>query len=203
MVRFITLLLAMSVCSASDALAQQTQTWTDAQARQVTIPVAKNHAQCMANGEKMGYSIAASTAYCDKQFPQTRTATGAQALPDLKLPAGMVPAMTPPARNVPAEFAAFFGKWGGYWRNLNPSNLIIESVSPSGDVRAIYLYALAAEAANPQVFKVRGKIENNILTWGDAQRGFGYEFTMTDGKLVGDYFVKGNQQGHVVMSKMP
>jgi hypothetical protein len=61
-----------------------------------------------------------------------------------------------------------------------------------------------AKARSPaQAFKFRGRIEGNVLLLGDSVRGFGLQFTMTpDGKLRGERFVRGNQAGKIILSKM-
>jgi hypothetical protein len=124
-------------------------------------------------------------------------------VPNLPLPAGVVPEIEQPERDVQTEYSAFFGKWGGYWGDKNPSNLIVESVTYLGDVRAIYLFALAKEEKSPKIWKVRARIEKNTLSWGDPQRGIGFEFRITaDGKLKGERFERGFQAGGIVMVKM-
>jgi len=55
----------------------------------------------------------------------------------------------------------------------------------------------------PGAINFRGRIEGDVLSWGDATGGIGFEFKVTpDGKLKGERFNRGAQQGAVVMSRM-
>ena len=56
---------------------------------------------------------------------------------------------------------------------------------------------------SPGAINFRARIEGDILSWGDIMGGVGFEFKMThDGKLKGERYNHGGQQGAVVMSKM-
>src|SRR5436305_2074807 len=60
-----------------------------------------------------------------------------QVVPSLNipLPANITIDMKKPEQGVPPEFAAFAGKWGGLWNGQLPSNVIVESVSKTGEAR--------------------------------------------------------------------
>lgn len=105
-----------------------------------------------------------------------------------------------PAPDVPAKLAAFSGVWRGYWGGALPSLLIVERVSPSGDADGIYLWG-----ADPRgrfaggSDKFRAKIAGGMLSW---ESGVKFQFAvLPDGKLHGERYVSGRQQGDVTMMK--
>jgi hypothetical protein len=91
---------------------------------------------------------------------------------------GPAPSVQAPGPDVPANFAAFSGRWVGIWDN-NPqstTSLTIESVSPTGDVTGSYVYM-----GNPSMFAVK-------ITDGTINFGSRYKFTFRlrpDGKMEG------------------
>jgi Glyoxalase superfamily protein len=124
-------------------------------------------------------------------------------LPTLALPPDITVDLQPPSPDVPSEYAIFVGKWGGYWGGELASNLYVVSVTPSGSARGVYAWGISDLVKTPGAINFRARIEGEILTWGDVTQGIGFEFKVTpDGKLKGQRFHHGGQQGAVVMSKM-
>jgi hypothetical protein len=89
------------------------------------------------------------------------------------------PNVQAPGPDVPANFAAFSGRWVGIWDN-NPrwtTSLTIESVSPTGDVICSYVFM----SENPSKFAA--KITDDTINFGNR-----YKFTFRlrpDGKMEG------------------
>ena len=105
---------------------------------------------------------------------------------------------------MPSQYAVFLvGKWSGYWGGELASNVYVVSVTPSGGARGVYAWGISNLIKTPGAINFRARIEGDILSWGDIMGGVGFEFKMThDGKLKGERYNHGGQQGAVVMSKM-
>jgi len=126
-----------------------------------------------------------------------------ETLPTLSLPSAITIDVKPPSPDVPSEYAAFIGKWGGYWGGELASNLYVLSVSSSGDARGVYAWDISDLVKTSGAINFRAQIEGGILSWGDVTGGIGFEFcVMPDGRLKGERYNRGAQQGAVVMSKM-
>ena len=124
-------------------------------------------------------------------------------LPTLALPADITIDIQPPSPDVPSQYAVFVGKWSGYWGGELASNVYVVSVTPSGGARGVYAWGISNLIKTPGAINFRARIEGDILSWGDIMGGVGFEFKMThDGKLKGERYNHGGQQGAVVMSKM-
>jgi hypothetical protein len=124
-------------------------------------------------------------------------------LPTLPLPPDISLDIQQAPVNIPEQYAKFIGKWGGYWGGVLASNLYVEDVTPSGDARGVYAWGTSDIVKASGAIKFRARIKNDVLSWGDVQRGIGFEFRVTpEGKLKGDRFNHGGQAGAVVMSKM-
>ena len=124
-------------------------------------------------------------------------------LPTLALPPDITIDVQPPSPEVPSQYAAFVGKWGGYWGGELASNVYVASVTPTGDVRGVYAWGKSNLIENPGAINFRARIKGDILCWGDGAEGIGFEFKLTpDGKLKGERYNHGAQQGAVIMSKM-
>jgi hypothetical protein len=124
-------------------------------------------------------------------------------LPTLALPPGMTADIQPPSPDVPSQYAVFVGTWGGYWGGELASNVHVVSVSPAGDARGVYAWGVSDFVITPGAINFRARIEGDVLSWGDAAGGIGFEFKVTpDGKLKGERYNQGAQQGAVVMSRM-
>ena len=123
--------------------------------------------------------------------------------PTLTLPADITIEIQPPPPEVPSQYAAFVGKWGGYWGGELASNVYVESVTLSGGARGVYAWGKSKLINTPGTINFRARIEGGVLSWGDVTGGIGFEFKVTpDGKLKGERYNHGAQQGSVVMSKM-
>lgn len=123
--------------------------------------------------------------------------------PTVKLPADIEPNIRQPGPEIPKEFAAFVGKWGGHWGGSLASNLYVESVSRTGDARGVYVWGTSKSVRTPGATKFRARIEDNVLSWGDSAKGIGFEFKIrSDGKITGERYNRGSAEGIVVMSKM-
>jgi hypothetical protein len=132
-----------------------------------------------------------------------KRAEAAKPPPSLALPADVVLEIQPPAPNSPPEHVDLIGKWGGYWGNVNPSNLIVESITRSGVVRGVYVFS-SSRTKQIEVAKIRAKFAEGILSWGDPTKGVGFEFKVgKEGKLIGERFDRGMQSGSIVMTKIP
>ena len=124
-------------------------------------------------------------------------------LPTVALPSDMTTDVQPPSPDVPSQYAAFVGKWGGYWGGELASNVYVVGVTAAGDARGVYAWGISNFVMAPGAINFRGRIEGDVLSWGDATGGIGFEFKVTpDGKLKGERFNRGAQQGAVVMSRM-
>ena len=124
-------------------------------------------------------------------------------LPTLALPPNIAIDIQPPSPEVPSRYAVFVGKWGGYWGGELASNVYVVSVTPSGEARGVYIWGISNLVKAPGAINFRARIEGDILSLGDVTEGIGFEFKVTpDGKLKGERYNHGAQQGVVVMSKM-
>jgi hypothetical protein len=124
-------------------------------------------------------------------------------LPTLALPPDITIDIQQPSPDVPFQYAVFVGKWGGYWGGELASNIYVESVTPSGGARGVYAWGVSDLVKTPGAINFRARIEGDILSWGDVTGGIGFEFKVVpDGKLKGERYNHGAQQGAVVMSKM-
>lgn len=100
-----------------------------------------------------------------------------------------------------AQCAAFEGKWSGRWDGTLDSTLIVESTKASGEARGVYTWGRSLYVS-PGSTNFRGKIDGDMLTWGDGIKGVGFEFKLLpNGSLKGERFNRGSQQGAVTMKK--
>jgi hypothetical protein len=129
--------------------------------------------------------------------------TSNEMLPTLALASDITIDIKPPSPDVPSQYAAFVGKWGGYWGGELASNVYVVSVTSSGGARGVYAWGISNLVKFPGAINFRARIEDDTLSWGDVTEGIGFEFKVTpDGKLKGERYNHGAQQGAVVMSKM-
>jgi hypothetical protein len=106
------------------------------------------------------------------------------------------------AQSLP-DLAGFVGKWGGYWGLTLPSYLYVETINESGAASVVYAWGTNQSVNTPGAVKVRAKVENGVLSWGDPVNGIGFEFKLQpDGKLHGERYNKTALQGVVTISKM-
>jgi hypothetical protein len=130
-------------------------------------------------------------------------AASTETLPTLDLPPEITIEIQPPSLEVPSQYAVFVGKWGGYWGGELASNVYVTSVTPTGDVRGVYAWGISSFVQAHGAVNFRGRIKGDLLCWGNAEEGIGFEFKVTsDGKLKGERYNHGTQQGTVVMTKM-
>jgi hypothetical protein len=130
-------------------------------------------------------------------------AASTEALPTLALPPEITIDIQPPSPEVPSQYAVFVGKWGGHWGGELASNVYVTSVTATGDARGVYAWGRSNFVETPGAVNFRGRIKGDLLCWGNAADGVGFEFKVTsDGKLQGERYNHGTQQGAVFMSKM-
>ncbi len=131
------------------------------------------------------------------------SAPDSASLPTVALPPDTTIDIQPPSPEVPSQYAVFVGKWAGYWGGELASNVYVVSVTPSGDARGVYTWGISNLVKTPGAINFRARIEGDVLSWGDVAEGVGFEFKVTpDGKLKGERYNRGAQQGAVVMSRM-
>ena len=128
----------------------------------------------------------------------------AKSPPKLPTPKDVTLEMKTPSGSVAKDIAVFAGKWGGYWGDVLPSNLIVEDVGDQRNVAGVYLWGdnkkLGIVGGGE---KFRGEIVDGVLKWGDAKQGIGFEFKpRPDGKLGGERYNAGHLEGAIVMSRM-
>lgn len=117
---------------------------------------------------------------------------------NLTVPASAV--VVAPGPEVPAEYAAFSGKWGGYWGGELPSILVVEQISPDGRASGIYIWGdHPSGRIQSGSSKFRAMIENGILKWGNNVQ---FEFRRAGDELLGERYNRGAQQGAVTMRRM-
>ena len=67
----------------------------------------------------------------------------------------------------------------------------------------MYAWGKSKVVKTSGAIKIRARIQGDVLSWGDATGGIGFEFKVTpDGKLKGERYNHGAQDGAIVMSKM-
>jgi dienelactone hydrolase len=109
----------------------------------------------------------------------------------------------PPGPEVPAPSAAFSGVWaGGAWDGILPHVLIVEQVSPTGDVAVISSWGDAPDWQMTRGFtRVLGRIDHGRLILVYPSRGARAEYMMdAQGALQGTY-MRGRAVGKVVLGR--
>lgn len=135
---------------------------------------------------------------------RSRDSTSSEALPTLALPHEMTIDIQAPSPEVPPQYAAFVGKWGGYWGGELASNVYVTNITPAGDASGVYAWGTSSFVETPGAINFRARMKGESLCWGDFAEGIGFEFkVMPDGKLKCERYNHGAQQGDVVMSRMP
>lgn len=97
-----------------------------------------------------------------------------------------------PAADVPAEFAAFSGVWGGTWGPDLDGKLAVQTISTEG---AAVVYYAVGDA--PGFFKAQGYLKNGQITGQTLvvplNEGIKATYTMQpDGTLAGEYNRRGD-----------
>jgi hypothetical protein len=124
-------------------------------------------------------------------------------LPSVMLPSGIMVAIETPSAAIPAAYSSFVGKWGGFWNGTLPSNLIVESVTESGEARVVYAWGTDKYVRSPGGARLMATISGGVLSWGPTANGIMFRFKLrSDGKLDGERSDKGQPGGVVTMSKM-
>lgn len=134
--------------------------------------------------------------------------TAAQTAPILPLPSDITLQMREPGPDIAPDRAAFVGKWGGSLIigtavKRRAINVIVESVTEAGDASVVFIW----DKFNDQPAggrKLRGKIADGQLSWGNCTTGLCYQFKQTDeGKLAGERYDHGKKIAVVTMVRMP
>ncbi|MCA8928725.1 MAG: hypothetical protein KDC18_11695 [Alphaproteobacteria bacterium] len=114
-------------------------------------------------------------------------------------PAGT--AVVAPASDVPAQMAAFSGTWRGKWQRVLDALLVVETVSPTGQVQATYAWADALNwSIHAGSTRLKGQITGNTLQLEPLPDGGKIHYVMRpDGSLDGHYVWGGGPtEGHFV-----
>ena len=95
--------------------------------------------------------------------------------------------ITPPAKGVPAKYAAFSGMWAGRLEGMYEGALAVQTISPKGQVTVTYAWGNLADNS-PGVAGGAGKIVGNTLKLGRLPNGADATFAMLpDGTLAVTY----------------
>ncbi|MFD2055385.1 hypothetical protein ACFSQT_20695 [Mesorhizobium calcicola] len=91
--------------------------------------------------------------------------------------------ITPPAKGVPAKYAAFSGNWAGRLEGTSEGKLAVQSVSSKGEVTVTYAWGILGDN-NPGEAAGAGKIVGTTLKLGRLPNGADVSFAMLpDGTL--------------------
>jgi hypothetical protein len=106
---------------------------------------------------------------------------GGMAVPDLSADSNPPITIATPGPNVPPDYAAFVGKWGGVWGS-DPTwttTLVVETVTPAGKAKVTYFFQ-----DNPKS-QITANIADGVLSW--SGRGeIKFKFSLApDGRLLG------------------
>ena len=100
-----------------------------------------------------------------------------------------------PTPTTPVEFAKFVGVWGGgKWDDKLCHTLVVESVDPRGNVRAIYSYGTYEgwDIHNADWFRPTGTIKGGVLKLTTFRNGAEVTYRMEGDSLSGEYLRRGN-----------
>jgi len=70
--------------------------------------------------------------------------------------------VTPPSSDVPAEYAAFSGKWVGVWDRVQDHVLVVETITGT-EAKVVYAVGLAPWTPTPRYSRMTGKLEGKVL----------------------------------------
>ena len=99
--------------------------------------------------------------------------------------------ITPPAKGVPAKFAAFSGLWAGRLEGTSEAKLAVQSVASNGQVTVTYAWGMLGDN-NPGEAAGAGRIVGSTLKLGRLPNGADLSFTMmSDGTLAGTVALAG------------
>ena len=100
--------------------------------------------------------------------------------------------MEAPGPGVPAETAAFAGRWAGTWGSDVDTKLVVSSVSPQGLAEIIYLYGSLPGRWDAGRHDTTGHIVGNVLTLDSTIDGSAISYTLQeDGALRAQHSLRG------------
>lgn len=106
------------------------------------------------------------------------------------LPAGLI--ISPPGADVPADYAAFSGRWFGTWGNNLDGKLAVTEVAPDGSVQVVYAWGENPGRFDAGRFGVTGKVENGELRLARFSSGATVKYRLSDeDTLQGEYLLDG------------
>ena len=107
-------------------------------------------------------------------------------------PARPGPVALQPA-NAPPQYAAFAGRWSGFWDGSFPSVLVVERITPDGQLDLSYQFAQEVPV------RIRSRIENNGFRWGTTNR---FTFVLRpDGRLDGERVTPSGQLNTITLTR--
>ncbi|MEK7994723.1 MAG: hypothetical protein AAB403_13040 [Planctomycetota bacterium] len=129
----------------------------------------------------------------------TACVTSSETLP---LPGHIKVNMTSPASNVPAEIAAFSGKWVGQWTSTFAGNLYVEKISADGATEGVYAWE---DKPNWNIrggaVRFRGQISGRALRFASGRTSFEFQM-LSDGRLEGFRYAGGDTGYSITMTKV-
>ena len=100
--------------------------------------------------------------------------------------------VTAPAADVPANYAAFSGTWGGTWGTSLDGKLAVMEVAANGSVEAIYAWGDSPGDFEAGHRRRDGVIEGDTLTLETFGNGAVASYVLANGVLEGKYDRGGN-----------
>ncbi|WP_245235607.1 hypothetical protein [Mesorhizobium erdmanii] len=99
--------------------------------------------------------------------------------------------ITPPAKGVPAKYAAFSGIWAGRLEGTSEAEVAVQTISPNGQVTVTFAWSNLGDN-NPGEAAGAGRIVGTTLKLGRLPNGADISLTMLPGgTLAGTYVLAG------------
>ena len=99
--------------------------------------------------------------------------------------------ITPPAKGVPAKYAAFSGMWAGRLEGTYEAKVAVQTISPNGEVTVTFAWGNLGDN-NPGEAAGVGKIVGRTLKLGRLPNGADVSLVMlSDDTLAGTYTLAG------------
>lgn len=99
--------------------------------------------------------------------------------------------ITPPAKGVPAKYAAFSGMWAGRLEGTSEAKVAVQTISPNGKVTVTFAWGIVGDN-NPGEAAGAGKIVGTTLKLGRLPNGADVSLMMLpDGTLAATYMLAG------------
>lgn len=99
--------------------------------------------------------------------------------------------ITPPAKGVPAKYAAFSGMWAGRLQGTTEAKVAVQTISANGKVTVTFAWGNLGDN-NPGEAAGEGRIVGSTLKLGRLPNGADISLTMMpDGTLSGTYALSG------------